>query len=213
MPHTPDRHPLVRYLSMMWGGMKKNSVYQSHPVGQKKPNPWGLYDMQGNVWNGSRTGLRTTPQTMPWILPVPAAGQPISNGRSQVTVRIGKGGSWYSAASSLRISNRGVALPRERTITRASAAPGNPLRNSLNHSGPAPREDTARKNRPINRAVTLEGAAEPGFPCWLRILPIPGNRYRVTSDLGSVFPPAAHSLRTLFHREFQNCSASKDVRL
>ena len=33
-----------------YGWFQDNSDSKAHPVAQKKPNPWGLYDMTGGLW-------------------------------------------------------------------------------------------------------------------------------------------------------------------
>jgi len=94
-----------------WFG--KNSNDESHPVGGKKPNAWGLYDMFGNV----REWVADTYQanfyaTSPADDPTgPQAnygerGQPGYGGGAGVALPVIRGGGWPNPESFLRASER-----------------------------------------------------------------------------------------------------------
>ncbi|MFP4257149.1 MAG: formylglycine-generating enzyme family protein [Desulfobacterales bacterium] len=68
------------------------------PVKTYPSNPWGLYDMHGNVWEWCRDCFDGDP----------GSG---GNGSSSCSRRVRRGGSWYSSPYSLRSSNRAYAHP------------------------------------------------------------------------------------------------------
>jgi formylglycine-generating enzyme required for sulfatase activity len=88
-----------------------NSEGRTHPVGQKKPNAFGLYDMHGNVeeWCNDlfdEEYYKTSPSTDP-------------ENTSTGIFRVLRGGSWWYLAGSdesyCRCSARGATYPNMRT--------------------------------------------------------------------------------------------------
>jgi len=77
----------------------------AHAVGQKKPNPWGMHDMHGNVWERcsdryDKDYYSNSPNVDP-------------NGPSSGNYRSLRGGSWLDDVLNLRCSCRGL-LPVNR---------------------------------------------------------------------------------------------------
>lgn len=85
---------------------QSNSGYRPRPVGEKKPNPFGLYDMHGNIWRWLQDCYRGNYDG------APIDGSPwISGDCKQRSVR---GGTWFSAPSNLRSANRTGAPPDQK---------------------------------------------------------------------------------------------------
>jgi formylglycine-generating enzyme required for sulfatase activity len=81
-----------------------NSDFQTHPVGSKKPNPWGLYDMHGNV--GEWTLDQYAPDTYAKLGGGPVNAQDAIVPPTKVYPRVIRGGSWYDAAPLARSAAR-----------------------------------------------------------------------------------------------------------
>ncbi|MBU2691796.1 MAG: formylglycine-generating enzyme family protein [Candidatus Eisenbacteria bacterium] len=86
---------------------RDNSGKRTHPVAQKEPNPWGLYDMNGNVWEWCHDWYgEDYYDTEPIVDPTgPAFGK----------YRVVRGGSWGSLAGQCSSPHRAYSLAEKGT--------------------------------------------------------------------------------------------------
>ncbi len=78
----------------------ENSGSATHPVGQKQPNAWGLYDVLGNVWEWTGDWYETDPGTVT---------DPLGAGAG--SFRVLRGGSWDGYARCARAAYRNFTAP------------------------------------------------------------------------------------------------------
>ena len=83
------------------GWYRDNSDGQTHPVGQKKPNAWGLHDMHGNVWEWCAD----------WFGDYGVSNVTDSSGPARGSFRVVRGGGWSDIAGNCRGAIRGKDDP------------------------------------------------------------------------------------------------------
>jgi len=97
-----------------------NSGGTTHPVGQKLPNPWGLHDMHGNVFEWCQDW---------WSASLPGGIVLDPQGPASGSSRVFRGGIWFHDGRFCRSAIRGYGPPHHRDSYlgfRVVLAPGQP---------------------------------------------------------------------------------------
>jgi formylglycine-generating enzyme required for sulfatase activity len=84
---------------------KVNSGPATHPVGLKKPNPWGLYDMHGNVWEWCQD----------WHGNYPSGSTTDPTGTASGSYRVRRGGCGIDNSDRCRSAGRSGGAPDGRS--------------------------------------------------------------------------------------------------
>jgi formylglycine-generating enzyme required for sulfatase activity len=100
-----------------YGWFDENSGWHTHPVAQKKPNAWGLYDMHGNVfeWCSDWSGANYVD-----IAATDPQGPPLAS------ARVFRGGSWRRTAGNCQSAYRngtGPSFPHDDLGFRLALSP------------------------------------------------------------------------------------------
>jgi formylglycine-generating enzyme required for sulfatase activity len=82
----------------------ENSDRTTHPVGQRKPNPWGIHDVHGNVWEWCQDGYGD----------YPAGSVTDPTEPPQAVLRVFRGGGWCGNARFCRSAFRSKSVPTYR---------------------------------------------------------------------------------------------------
>jgi formylglycine-generating enzyme required for sulfatase activity len=77
-----------------------NSGFTTRPVGLKQPNAWGLYDMEGNVWEWCQD----------WYGPYPGGSviDPQGPASNSIGFKVIRGGAWESGEAQCRSARRDI---------------------------------------------------------------------------------------------------------
>ncbi len=160
-----------------------NSRDTSHPVGGKKSNAWGLYDMHGNVWQwcadcyGSKYGadLPTDDPTGP------------ATGLNHVS----RGSFWLSFASNCRSAARHVGFPGGRGVgfrmartydgatLEPKVKPAKPQQTKAGEAAIAPKPEPTKPQLP---APAVTGLKEETNSIGMKMLLVPAGEFTMGSN-------------------------------